>query len=76
MKPTPKSYTFSISTSNQAIQKLQKSMPLPDLEENKKHESTTLAIRYACVSTDIKLITSNKITAKRKVKCLEITHYA
>ena len=42
----------------------------------KKHESTTLAIRNAGESADMKLITLNKLTAKRKVKCLEIPHYA
>ena len=38
--------------------------------------ATTLAIRYAGESADIKVITLNKLTAKRKVKCLENPHYA
>lgn len=35
-----------------------------------------MAIRNAGKSTDIKVITLNKLTAKRKVKYLEIPHYA
>ena len=43
--------------------------------ENKKRH-TTLAIRNAGESADMKAITINKLTANRKVKCLEIPHYA
>lgn len=35
-----------------------------------------MAIRNAGESTDMKVITLNKLTAQRKVKCLEIRHYA
>ena len=35
-----------------------------------------MAIRNAGESADMKAITLNKLTAKRKVKCLEIPHYA
>ena len=42
----------------------------------KKHESTTMAIRNAGESIDLKVITLNKLSAKRKVKCLENPHYA
>jgi hypothetical protein len=35
-----------------------------------------MAIRNAGKSADMKVITSNKRTSKRKVKCLEIPHYA
>lgn len=38
--------------------------------------ATTLAIRNAGESADMKVITLNKLTAKRKVKCFEIPHYA
>jgi len=38
--------------------------------------SSTLAIRNAGESSEMKVITLNKLTAKRKVKCLEIPHYA
>jgi hypothetical protein len=55
MKPTLKSYTFAIYTTNRAIQKLQKSMPLPTLKENKKHESTTKPIRNAGLSGKLKV---------------------
>lgn len=43
---------------------------------SKKPEPLTMAIRNAGESADIKVITLNKLTAKRKVKCLEIPHYA
>jgi hypothetical protein len=35
-----------------------------------------MAIRNAVESANMKLITLNKVTAKRKAKCLEIPHYA
>lgn len=35
-----------------------------------------MAIRNAGESVDTKAITLNKPTAKRKVECLEIPHYA
>jgi hypothetical protein len=46
------------------------------VEEKIKHESPTMAIRNAGESADIKVITLNKLTAKRKVKCLENPHYS
>ena len=42
----------------------------------KKHESTTMAIRNAGESADMKVITLNKPSAKLKGKHLEIPHYA
>ena len=44
--------------------------------KNKKYDRTTMAIRNAVESSDIKVITLKKLTTKRKVKCLEIPHYA
>jgi hypothetical protein len=41
-----------------------------------KADRTTLAIRNAGESAELKVITLNKPTAKLKVKCLEIPHYA
>ena len=35
-----------------------------------------MAMRNAGESADIKATTLNKLAAKRKVKCLEIPHYA
>lgn len=35
-----------------------------------------MAIRNAGESAEMKVITLNKPTAKRKMKCLEIPHYA
>ena len=42
----------------------------------KKYDRTTMAIRNAGESADMKVITLNKLTAKRKVKCFNIPHYA
>lgn len=44
--------------------------------KTKKHDAPTMAIRNAGESADMKVITLNKLTAERKVKCLEIPHYA
>ena len=44
------------------------------LRKNKKPQ-LTLAIRNAGKSADMKVITLNKLSAKLKVKCLEIPHY-
>ena len=41
-----------------------------------KHDCPTMAIRNAGESAGKKVITLNKPTTKRKVKCLEIPHYA
>ena len=62
---------------NRTSQSLSKSVSEPTHERKRKqHESTTLAIRNAGESADMKVITPNKLTAKLKVKCLEIPHYA
>jgi len=42
----------------------------------KKYDCPTLVIRNAGESADMKVITLNKLTAKRKVECPEIPHYA
>ena len=44
--------------------------------KKKKYDRTTMAIRNAGESADMKVFTLNKLTTKRKVKCLEIPHYA
>ncbi len=44
--------------------------------KNKKYDRTTMAIRNAGESADMKLITLNKLYGRRIVKCLEIPHYA
>lgn len=41
-----------------------------------KAQQVTLAIRNAGESVDMEANTFNKLTAKRKVKCVEIPHYA
>jgi len=73
-KPTLKSYTFASGTMPSSNPSLQKSMTLPT--RKKESQRTTFAIRNAGESADMKVITLNKLTAKRKVKCLEIPHYA
>ena len=47
-----------------------------DRRTKKKYDRTTMAIRNAGESAETKLITFNKLSAKRTVKCLEIPHYA
>jgi len=47
-----------------------------DKRPKKNTERTTMAIRNACESADMKAIKLNKLTAKRKVKCFENPHYA
>lgn len=47
-----------------------------DRRPKKKYDRTTMAIRNAGESADMKVITLNKIFGKRTVKCLEIPHYA
>jgi hypothetical protein len=42
----------------------------------KKYDRTTMAIRNAGLSADMKVFTFNKISAKLKGNCLEIPHYA
>ena len=44
--------------------------------DEKKYDCPTMAIRNAGESAEMKVITLNKLTAKRKVKCLGIPHYA
>ena len=48
----------------------------PDGQKKKKYDRTTMAIRNAGESADMKVITLNKFFGKRTVKCLEIPHYA
>lgn len=47
-----------------------------DRQTKKKYDCPTMAIRNAGERANMKVITLNKLTAKRKVKCLEIPHYA
>ena len=47
-----------------------------DRRTMKKYDCPTMAIRNAGESANMKVITLNKLSAKRKVKCLEIPHYA
>lgn len=57
--------------------KIAKEYVLPTLTDGrKKYDCPTMAIRNAGESANMKVITFNKLTDKRKVKCLEIPHYA
>ena len=47
-----------------------------DGQKKKKYDRTTMAIRNAGESADMKVIILIKFFGKRTVKCLEIPHYA
>ena len=47
-----------------------------DRRAKKNNEGTTLAIRNAGESANMKVITLNKLITKRKEKCLETPHYS
>ncbi len=76
--PTLQSHTHcQAAQANRTSQSLAKSVSFPTHGRKKrKHDCTTMAIRNAGESADMKAITLNKLTVKRKVKCLEIPHYA
>jgi hypothetical protein len=75
--PTLRIHThLQVAQSSRTNQNLPKSMVAPPLTKKKKHGHTTMAIRNAGESANMKVITLNKLSAKRKVKCLEIPHYA
>ena len=76
--PTLQSHTHcQAAQANRTSQSLSKSVSFPTHElKKRKHDCTTMAIRNAGESADMKVITLNKLTAKRTVKCLEIPHYA
>jgi len=79
MKPAARIHThWQVAQSRPASQNLPKSMAAPTLTEKKmkKHGHTTLAIRNAGESADIKVITLSKLFGRRTVKCLENPHYA
>tara|TARA_R110001592_G_scaffold363389_1_gene686879 strand:- start:163 stop:414 length:252 start_codon:yes stop_codon:yes gene_type:complete len=77
-KPAHISHTHcQAAQASRTSQSLSKSLSFPAHERKKrKHESKTLAICNAGECTDMKSITLNKYFGKRKVKCLEIPHYA
>ena len=47
-----------------------------DRPKKRKYDRTTMAIRNAGESADMKVIALNKLFRKWKVTCLEIPHYA
>jgi hypothetical protein len=77
-KPPLQSHTHcQAAQASRTSQSLSKSVSFPTHGRKKrKHDCTTLAIRNAGKTANIKVITLIKHTAKRKGKCLEIPHYA
>lgn len=77
-KPTLNSHTYCQAAQNiRTSQSLSKSVSvLTHGRKKKKYDRTTMAIRNAGESADMKVITFNKLLGKRTVKCLEIPHYA
>ena len=49
---------------------------LADGPKKKKYDRTTMAIRNAGESADMKVITSNKLFGRLTVKCPENPHYS
>lgn len=78
MNPTLNSHTHcQAAQSSRTNQSLSKSVSEPTHgRKKKKYDRTTMAIRNAGESAEIKAITINKHFDKRTVKCLEIPHYA
>ncbi len=78
IKPTLNSHTHcQAAQGSRTSQSLSKSVSVPTHgRKKKKYDRTTLAIRNAGESADIKLITLNKLYGRRTVKCLETPHYA
>ena len=83
MKNSPKLPTLQSHTHCQAAQakrtsqSLSKSVSFPTHGRKKiKHDCTTMAIRNAGESADMKVITLNKPYGRRTVKRLKIPHYA
>jgi len=76
--PTLNSHTHcQAAKASRTNQSLSKSVSEPTHgQKRKKHESTTMAIRNAGKSADMKVITLNKLFGMPTVKCLEIPHYA
>jgi len=68
--------THSSSTLQSSFLRLQRAFTPTHRRRKIKHESTTMAIRNAGGSADIKVITLNKPSARLKGKYLEIPHSA
>ena len=68
--PTLQSHThYQAAQANRTSQSLSISVSYPmHGRKKRKHDCTTMAIRNAGVSADMKVITLNKLTAVRKVK--------
>lgn len=69
-------HTLPSRTSKRKIQAWQRVCLSNRTDEKAKYDCPTMAIRNAGFSANLKIGTLNKLTAKRKVKCLEIPHYS
>ena len=78
MNPTLNSHTHCQAAQNsRTSQSLSKSVSAPAHgQKKKKYDRTTMAIRNAGKSANMKVITLNKPSAKLKGKCFKIPHYA
>lgn len=76
--PTLQSHTHcQAAQANHTSQSLSKSVSFPTHGRKKrKHDCTTMAIRNAGESAEMKVITLNKLCGKLTEKCLETPHYA
>ena len=68
--PTLQSHThYQAAQANRACQSLSKSVSFPTHgRQKRKHDCTTMAIRNAGESVNMKVITLNKLFGKRTVK--------
>ena len=70
-------HTLPSHTSQRSIQSLSKSVSAASHgQKKKKHGHRTKPIRNAGFGGILKVKSFNKLIGKRKVKCLEIPHYA
>ena len=76
--PTLNSHTHcQAAQANRTSQSLSKSVSFTTHGRKKrKYDCTTLAIRNAGESADMKVIILNKLFSSRTVKCIEIPDYA
>ena len=68
--------TLSSSTLQSSFLRLQRAFTPTHGQGKIKHESTTMAIRNAGESANMKVTTLKKLFGRRTVKCLENPHYA
>ena len=67
---------LSSSTLQSSFVRLQRAFTPTLTDKKEKKRGTTMAIRNAGESADMKVITLNKLHGRRTMKCLENPHYA